>query len=137
MQEEERAAYLANAFLTQPATEWIDALQAADIGAVVCENLDSLRARNLRDADGKPGTDNGSYSFSNYPDHPSGHEVIQLDPYAVRSARGKVIAVTPAEKFGTSTRSVLKDLGYADTAIEAMIKSGDLSESWSEEYLPS
>ena len=137
LQEEERAAYLANAFLTQPATEWIDALQAADIGAVVCENLDSLRARNLRDADGKPGTDNGSYSFSNYPDHPSGHEVIQLDPYAVRSARGKVIAVTPAEKFGTSTRSVLKDLGYADTAIEAMIKSGDLSESWSEEYLPS
>lgn len=135
--EEERAAFLAYAFLSQPASEWIARLQAADIGAVICENLDSLRAMNLRDADGEPGTANGSYSFSNYPDHPSGHEVIQLDPYAVRSTRGKIIAVTPAEKFGTSTRAVLKDLGYADSAIDAMIKSGNLSESWSEEYLPS
>ncbi|MBT0959037.1 CoA transferase [Alphaproteobacteria bacterium KMM 3653] len=134
---EDRAAYLASAFLTQTAEEWVERLQAADIAAVICENLDALRAMNLRDADGDAGMQYGSYSFSRYADHPSGHEVIQLDPYAVRSARGKICAVTPAEKFGTSTRSILRELGYADTAIEAMIKSGDLSESWSEEYLPS
>lgn len=135
--EEDRAAFLATAFQTQTAADWVDRLQAADIGAVICENLDALRAKNLRVADGDPGTSNGSYSFSLYPDHPSGHEVIQLDPYAVRTSRGRVIGVTPAEKFGTSTRTILKELGYADTAIAAMLKTGDLRESWSEEYLPS
>lgn len=135
--EEERAAFLANAFQLQPATEWVARLQAADVGAVICENLDSLRAQNLRDADGTAGTENGSYSFSRYPDHPSGHEVIQLDPYAVRSARAKVVAVAPAEKFGASTRAILSELGYAESAIEAILKSGNLTDSWSEEYLPS
>ena len=135
--EEDRAAFLANAFHSQPAEEWIARLQVADIGAAICENLDSLRAMNLRDADGQAGTANGSYSFSSYPNHPSGYQVIQLDPYAVRSVRGKVIAVTPAEKFGTSTRKILSELGYVDSAIDAMIKSGNLSESWSTEYLPS
>jgi hypothetical protein len=112
-------------------------LRAADIGAAVCEYLDALRAENSREADGTPGTENGSYSFSIYSDHPSGHRITQLDPYAVRSVRGAVNAVRPAEKFGASTRSVLKELGYADQAIEAMLKSGGISESWSAEYLPS
>lgn len=135
--EEDRAAYLATAFQAQRASEWVDRLRAADIGAAVCEYLDALRAENSREADGTPGTDNGSYSFSIYPDHPSGHEVTQLDPYAVRTTSSIVTAVRPSEKFGTSTRSILKELGYADQAIEAMIKSGGVSESWSEEYLPS
>ncbi len=134
---EERAAYLAMAFQTFPATEWVDRLRAADIGVAICDNIDALRAENSRIADGTPGTDNGSYSFSIYPEHPSGHEITQLDPYAVRPVRGKVFAVSPAEKFGTSTRAVLKELGYADQAIEVMLKSGDLSEAWSAEYLPS
>jgi crotonobetainyl-CoA:carnitine CoA-transferase CaiB-like acyl-CoA transferase len=134
---EERAVYLATAFQTTTANEWIERLHAADIGAAICDNIDALRAENTREADGTPGTDRGSYSFSLYPDHPSGHEVIQLDPYAVRTTRSKVIALAPSEKFGTSTRTILKDLGYADQAIEAMLKSGNLSESWSEEYLPS
>ncbi len=134
---DERAAYLATAFQDQPATEWVSRLRSADIGAAICENIDALRARNSREADGTPGTDNGSYSFSIYADHPSGHEVIQLDPYAVRTTRGKVYALTPSEKFGTSTRAILAELGYADHAVEKMLASGALSVSWSEEYLPS
>ncbi|MEL6641227.1 MAG: CoA transferase, partial [Pseudomonadota bacterium] len=134
---EERAGYLAAAFQSQPASEWVDRLRQADIGAAICENIDALRAENARVADGSPGTENGSFSFSTYPDHPSGHEVTQLDPYAVRPTRSKVWALSPSEKFGTSTRAVLKELGYADQAIDMMIKSGSLSESWSAEYLPS
>ncbi|MEP3667750.1 MAG: carnitine dehydratase, partial [Roseibium sp.] len=97
----------------------------------------ALRAENSRIADGTSGVENGSFSFSIYPDHPSGHEITQLDPYAVRTVRGKVCSVSPAEKFGASTRVILKELGYADQAIETMLKSGDLSVSWSDEYLPS
>lgn len=134
---EDRAAFLAAAFQSQSATEWIDRLRAADIGCAICNNIDALRSENLRDADGTPGTANGSYSFSAYNDHPSGHDVIQLDPYAVRPQRGQVFALPPTEKFGASTRSILRDLGYSDKAIETMLKSGHLSESWSTEYLPS
>lgn len=134
---EDRAAFLAAAFQSQSATEWIDRLRAADIGCAICNNIDALRSENLRDADGTPGTENGSYSFSAYNDHPSGHDVIQLDPYAVRPQRGQVFALPPTEKFGASTRRILRDLGYSDSAIETMLKSGHLSESWSTEYLPS
>lgn len=135
--EEERTAYLAAAFQARPGPEWVDRLREADIGVAICENLEALQALNSHEADGTPGTENGSYSFSTYPDHPSGHEVTQLDPYAVRTTNSKVNALTPSEKFGASTRSVLASLGYADNAIEAMLSSGDLSESWSKEYLPS
>ncbi|KAF0676706.1 CoA transferase [Profundibacterium mesophilum] len=135
--DEERAAYLAGAFQRHPATEWIARLRAADIGCAICNNIDALRSENLREPDGTPGTGRGSYSFSQYSDHPSGHEVIQLDPYAVRPARAKVYALSPTEKFGTSTRAILIDLGYSDAAIDRMLKSGQLSESWSVEYLPS
>ncbi|QRF65618.1 CoA transferase [Ponticoccus alexandrii] len=135
--EDERAAYLAGAFQMHPATEWISRLRAADIGCAICNNIDALRSENTREPDGTPGTDRGSYSFSQYSDHPSGHDVIQLDPYAVRSTRGKVFALSPTEKFGASTRAILTDLGYSEAAIEKMLKSGQLSESWSTEYLPS
>ena len=135
--DEDRASFLASVFQSQPAAEWIDRLRAADIAATICENLEALRAVNSREADGTNGTQNGSYSFSVYPEHPSGHEVTQLDPYAVRTTNSTVFAVAPSEKFGTSTRDVLRGLGYAEVAIEKMIASGELSTSWSAEYLPS
>ena len=135
--EGSRAGFLAAMFQTQTADEWIARLRAADIAVAVCDNIDALRAENTRTADGDPGVGNGSYSFSTYTDHPSGHEVTQLDPYAVRPARSKIYALRPSEKFGTSTREILNELGYSASAIDTLLKSGDLSESWSEEYLPS
>ncbi|MFY0648520.1 CoA transferase [Sulfitobacter geojensis] len=134
--EEERAAFLAGAFQSHPATEWIARLRGADIGCAICNNIEALRSENLHAPDGTPGTDRGSYSFSQYVDHPSGHEVVQLDPYAVRPVRGRVYALQPTEKFGASTRAILGELGYSDTAIERMLKSGHVSESWSAVYLP-
>lgn len=46
-------------------------------------------------------------------------------------------AITPAEKYGASTRAVLRDLNYTDNEIDRLIASGTISESWSAEYLPS
>ncbi|MEJ8473830.1 CoA transferase [Roseibium algae] len=135
--KEERAAFLSNAFQSASAADWVERLRAADIGVAICDNIDALRADNTRLADGLNGTENGSYSFSHYPDHPSGHEITQLDPYAVRTVVGEVTAVSPSEKFGTSTRVILEELGYGKEAIQSIIKSGDVSESWSKEYLPS
>jgi crotonobetainyl-CoA:carnitine CoA-transferase CaiB-like acyl-CoA transferase len=135
--KETRAEFLAAKFRAGRAEDWIERLRAADLGAALCENIETIRARSSRQADGTPGTDRGSYSFSVYPDHPSGHEVTQLDPYAVRPARGGVRALPPAEKYGASTRQVLIELGYSEGEIAALIEDGAISESWSREYLPS
>jgi crotonobetainyl-CoA:carnitine CoA-transferase CaiB-like acyl-CoA transferase len=135
--EEGRAAFLSQAFQEVPADEWVERLHAADIGVAICNNIDALRAENTRLTDGTPGTHNGSYSFSYYPNHPSGHEVTQLDPYAVRTAVSPINALQPTEKFGSSTRAILEELGYGHEAIKKLLLSGDISDSWSEEYLPS
>ncbi|MEI2301928.1 CoA transferase [Ensifer sp. MJa1] len=136
MAASDREAYLARAFMTAPAETWQRRLQAADIGVSLCENIETIRSRSARIADGTPGTDRGSYSFSIFPDHPSGHTVTQLDPFAIRPTVGKVTAVAPAEKYGASTRAVLKSLNHSDAAIDRLIASGTVSETWSMEYLP-
>jgi len=133
---EERANFLAQAFMSADAVDWVERLQAADVGAAICENIESIRAYNSRPADGTPGTDQGSYAFSEYADHPSGHVVTQLDPFAVRPTRGKIYALEPAEKYGSSTRNVLAELGKSSDDIEALLQSGVVSESWSKQYLP-
>ncbi|SHF62532.1 dimethylsulfoniopropionate cleavage enzyme DddD [Modicisalibacter ilicicola DSM 19980] len=135
--KEGRAAFLANAFIGAEAGDWVNRLQKCGVAAAVCENLDTIRAYHSRPADGTPGTDRGSYSFSVYEDHPSGHVVTQLDPYAIRPVRGKIYALEPAQQYGASTREVLCELGYDEAAIDAMIESGAVSERWSREYLPS
>lgn len=137
MPASDREIYLAQAFMTAPAETWQQRLLQADIGVSLCENIETIRSRSARIADGRPGTDRGSYSFSIFPDHPSGHTVTQLDPFAIRPAVGKVTAVAPAEKYGASTRSVLKDLNYTDAEIDRLIASGTISETWSSQYLPS
>lgn len=133
---EERAAFLATAFQEHPAEEWVARLRAADIGCAICHNIDALRSEHSHDPDGTPGTQNGSYSFTVWHDHPSGHEITQLDPYGVRAVQSPAIALRPTEKFGASTRAILRELGYAESAIETMLRSGQISESWSREYLP-
>jgi crotonobetainyl-CoA:carnitine CoA-transferase CaiB-like acyl-CoA transferase len=118
------------------AVDWVERLQAADIGAAICENIETIRAYNSRPADGTPGTAQGSYAFSVFADHPSGHAVTQLDPFAVRPRRGKIYALEPAEKYGMSTRAVLLEIGHTDAEVEQLIDAGVASESWSREYLP-
>ena len=136
IQKEERASFLASAFLAASAEDWLIRLKSADIGVAICENIENLRVHYSRPADGTSGIDRGSYAFSVYEDHPSGHVVTQLDPYAVRPAMGRVYALDPSEKYGASSRSILQELGYEDTEIDNMIKSGVVSESWSNQYLP-
>lgn len=134
---DERGGFLARVFSGEDAATWTARLRAADIGAVICDDIESLRAGNCRPADGSPGTDRGSYAFSRYADHPSGHAVTLLDPLAVRPLVGKVSQLASAEKYGASTRHILQTLGYDDARIDSLVVVGVVSESWSREYLPS
>ncbi|MAY70322.1 MAG: carnitine dehydratase [Halomonas sp.] len=133
---EERAAYLAPRFINAVATDWVERLQKAGIAAAVCENIEALRSYNARRWDNTPGIDRGSYSFTVYDEHPSGHVITQLDPYAIRPKRGRIYPLAPSEKYGSSSRQVLEELGHSPEEIDRLIAEGVVSESWSEEYLP-
>ena len=67
----------------------------------------------------------------------AGHVVTQLDPYAARPSRGRILALPHAEKYGASMRAILRELDYDEESIEAMLENGAISESWSRAYLPS
>ncbi len=110
----DRVAYLKSVIGRMSSSGLQARLQAANIAAAVPDNIDHLRSQYSRTADGLPGTENGSYSFSIYSDHPSGHRVTQLDPYAIRPRVARIRALPPAEKFGASTRKVLGRYGYTE-----------------------
>ncbi|MBX5147543.1 CoA transferase [Rhizobium lentis] len=137
MTEHERSDGLSAILATASAKVWIERFQNADIGAAICENIETIRVATAWPADGTPGTERGSYSFSVYADHPSGHTVTHLDPYAVRPTHSEIYARMSAEKYGASTREVMKALGLSDTDVDELIANRTLSETWSGEYLPS
>jgi crotonobetainyl-CoA:carnitine CoA-transferase CaiB-like acyl-CoA transferase len=134
---DKRGEFLTQAFSTADASTWLRRLHGADIGAALCESMESLRREYTRAGRNTPGTESASYSFSTCHDHPSGRSVTQVDPYAVRPESAKVFPMAPAEKYGASTRTVLRALGYGDSRIDELIAAGAISESWSREYLPS
>ena len=135
---EDREEFLTAAFLTQDASWWEDALHSADVGAARCVDMGWLRDTYCREADGETGVANGgSYSFSRFEHHPSGHTVIQLDPIAVRPSRASIVAPVPSEKYGNSTTKILAALQYSDADVTRMVQAGEVSLSWSSEYLPS
>ena len=133
---EERAVFLSSAFGKEQAEVWLERLHEADVAASICENLEKIRQSHCRLADGTPGIDQGSYAFSQYDEHPSGHTVIQVDPFAVRPTTSHISALTPAEKYGHSTRAILQELHFQDERIEQLLEAGVISESWSRQYLP-
>lgn len=130
-------AFLTTAFGKAPASYWADQLQAADIAAAVPMSIESLRAQYSREADGTPGTTLGSYAFSIFRDHPSGHCITQVDHYSIRPSEAMIRAFRPAERFGHSTREVLATVGYNDNEIDGMIERQIAGTGWGKEYLPS
>ncbi|MEZ5830159.1 MAG: CoA transferase [Dongiaceae bacterium] len=134
---EKREEFLFGAFKAASAEEWTQRLQTADVGASTCDNIETIRRSNSHEPDGSPGITKGSYSFTVFRDHPSGHVVTQLDPYAVRTTCSRISYLAPAEKYGESTRSILAELQYGQQQIDQMVADGAISESWGREYLPS
>jgi hypothetical protein len=100
------------------------------------QSIETLRAENSRIADGTVGTDRGSFAFSIYPDHPSGHQLTQIDHYAIRPQNAAIFAVSPTEAHGHSTKEVLADVGYNAEQIESMLARGIAGLGWGKTFLP-
>ncbi|WP_116475524.1 CoA transferase [Zobellella maritima] len=133
---ENTAEFLAAAFKTATTDYWVDVLHAADIAAARPLSIEELREAYSREADGQVGTDRGSYAFSIYENHPSGHRVTQIDHYAIRPCESSIFALTPTEQFGHSTRAILADIGYGTEEIDTMLETAIAGEAWGREYLP-
>ena len=128
--------FLTVAFQQASAKKWMTRLHAADIAVAQPKSIETLRAENSRIADGTVGTDRGSFAFSIYPDHPSGHQLTQIDHYAIRPQNAAIFAVSPTEAHGNSTKEVLADVGYSAEQIESMLARGIAGLGWGKTFLP-
>nr|AHK13953.1 acyl-CoA transferases/carnitine dehydratase [Pseudomonas sp. A9] len=130
-------AFLRSAITKAPSAYWEGKLRDADVAAAVPQSIESLRERYSQEANGKPGTDRGSFSFAIHRDHPSGHGVTQIDPLAIRPQESRVRAPSLPERWGHSTREVLADAGYTEEQVQALIDRNIASLGWAKEFLPS
>jgi len=117
--------------VTRPADDWIARLRAGDIGVGRVQSL-----QGLREVYSKNPSRDGTYRFDVFADHPSGRAVTLFAPCAVRPGRSSVTAPFTAEKYGASTRDILRFLGYDEEAITSLIDRAVVSDSWSDAYLP-
>lgn len=129
--------YLSNSLKLLPTAHWVEVFQKANIAAAAPMAIETLRNENSRPADNTPGTDKGSFAFSIYKDHPSGHCLTKIDPYSIRPTEGLIREPNGAERHGASTKQVLKQLGYNDAEIAQMVKEGVAGLGWGKEFLPS
>jgi len=134
---QDKAAFITLSLLKAPTSYWVDVFIKADIAAAEPMAIEVLREQNSRIADQTVGTNRGSFAFSIYPDHPSGHCITQIDQYAIRPTESCINAVTPTEAFGHSTRDILSELGYKAAEIESLLERKIAGTAWGKEFLPS
>ncbi|QUM81850.1 CoA transferase [Moritella sp. 5] len=134
---QDKKVFLTSILVTKKSQTWIDALHQIDIAAVIPRNIEDLRKQYSREINGTAGIDRGSYAFSIYPNHPSGHKLTQVDHYAIRPVEAFIKSVTPTERFGHSTQEVLAGVGYDKAEIAAMIEEEIAGLGWGKEFLPS
>ncbi|KZK82855.1 E-cinnamoyl-CoA:R-phenyllactate CoA transferase [Pseudovibrio sp. Ad13] len=131
------AEFLRVAFEQDTAESWCEKLRAADIAAAQPLGIEHLRDTYTRTADGAVGIDRGSYAFSTYEDHPSGHRVTLIDHYSIRPEEAAIRALPSTEAYGNSTREVLAGVGYSDEQVDDMIERRIAGTGWGREFLPS
>jgi len=134
---QDKAEFITLSLLKAPTSYWVDVFIKADIAAAEPMAIEVLREQNSRIADQTVGTNRGSFAFSIYPDHPSGHCITQIDQYAIRPTESCINAVTPTEAFGHSTRDILSELGYKAAEIESLLERKIAGTAWGKEFLPS
>ncbi|WP_206813102.1 CoA transferase [Paradesulfitobacterium ferrireducens] len=136
IEAEERERFLNERFKTHDAAYWVNRLQNSNVSACEMGSLTSLRERYVSEDGIDPHASGGTYQFTRFQDHPAGRKVELISECAIRPQFARVRTLKPTEKYGKSTRQILKEIGFSDSEIERMIDEGVVSESWSAQYLP-
>lgn len=128
--------FLNVAFQQASSAKWVERLLAADVAAAQPQSIETLRQQYSRVADGSVGIERGSFAFSIYPDHPSGHELTTIDHYAIRPTHARIDAISSTEAHGHSTKEILSAVGYGEAQIESMVARGIAGLGWGKTFLP-
>jgi crotonobetainyl-CoA:carnitine CoA-transferase CaiB-like acyl-CoA transferase len=131
------SAFLTDVFKNDSADNWAQALRNAGVAAAKPLGIENLRDLYTRKADGTVGIDRGSYAFTQYNNHPSGHKITLIDHYSIRPTEASILALAETEAFGHSTQEVLASVGYSDVEIKIMIEKNIAGTGWGKEFLPS
>jgi hypothetical protein len=116
--------------------DWLGMASALNLGIVVPSSLATLRERYLENAPSGDLIGYGTYVFERHQIAEADRYVDLFAPCAIRPERGSIASFPPAEKYGLSTRQILRDLGFGEGDVERFLASGVASEQWCEYYLP-
>lgn len=122
---------LSKLFATRTVAFWSERLRDLDVAVQPLNSLAGMRAASLADPDAV-----GTVRFVRDTEHPLGRAVEHIDPTAIRLLHASIVPLRAAEKYGASTRSVLREIGYTDEEIAALAAAKAVGESWSADYLP-
>ena len=128
--------YLENQFANLSVKECLDILWRVNIGAVRPASIAELRDEYTVSDDAPVNMSNGTYQFVRHNIKGAGRWVELFAPCAIRPVSGGITAYPPAEKYGASTGKRLRELGYGDEEIAALLAKNVVSASWSKDYLP-
>ena len=128
---EQRETMLEEIFKGNTADFWQAHLRPFDVAVQPLESLAEVRRAGLTGA-----ASARTIEFMRDDTHPSGHAVEHVVPKAVRPQRAALRAGFAAQKYGSSTRALLRQLGYSSEDIERMIRDNVIADSWSARYLP-
>ncbi|WP_170347159.1 CoA transferase [Ruegeria atlantica] len=137
MPEKELPDALADHFARQPVEYWQKAFSGSASTVMPLGSLHDTRDAVLQpESAGNIDLTRGTFSVIRHDMHPMGRWCDLVAPNAVRPERARIVIPGPMPKYGADTRSILRNVGYADEDIDAMISAGSAAERWSEKYLP-
>lgn len=127
----QRETTLEEIFQGNTAEFWQVHLRPFDVAVQPLESLAKVRRAGLTGAASEK-----TIEFMRDPSHPCGYAVEHVVPKAVRPQRAALRKGFAAQKYGSCTRALLRQLGYSSEDIERMIRDKVIADSWSVQYLP-
>jgi len=123
--------WLESVFRSRTVTFWQQHLNQPDVTTQPLRSLLEVREESLSSS-----AQARTIRFECHDHHPSGHRVAHIDPTAIRPANAPILKLGPLEKYGKSTRRILRELGLDENAINGLNDDGIISDSWSDQYMP-
>lgn len=118
---------------------WVKLFNDAGLAGHRIDSLEDIRNRYLHEvSEGNLDAwdDGRSIAIVRFVDHPVGSAVDLAPPAYVRLKNAPIQLLYACPKQGAHTREILRELGYDDAHIEAMIADGVAKDHLHEHYLP-